>query len=165
MSQLSKVRLGVAVTMTAAAARMALDGVDAARRRATSGPPARRGAARDVHTLTVTVPPEQLLPGAPALAPLDRFGDAVQVTVRPAPADRGSQVHVRLVGPDAGDGRGGQDAASAVRAALREVRALAEIGFVPSPDRPTTTWPTTTWPTPDAPPRATTSHRQDGGRR
>jgi len=159
MSQIGKVGKGMATTITVAAARKAVGGIGAARRRATFGAPIRRGTARDVHTVTVNVPPGDLKEGAAAREPLARFGDTVQIAVRPASKDRGTELSVRQVHP-LGSLAGDQEPQAALRAALREVKALAEIGFVLSPDRPATTTPTPL----NAPLREATAHGREGGR-
>src|SRR5439155_14771146 len=99
IGKVGKVGKGVAATVTVAAARKAIGGMDAVRHRATFGTPIRRGAARDVHTITVNVPPGDLKEGAAALEPLTRFRDTVQIAVRPAPKDRGTELSVRQVHP------------------------------------------------------------------
>ncbi|WP_232625041.1 SRPBCC family protein [Micromonospora sagamiensis] len=89
--------------------------------------------------VTVGRPADEVLPGGRLPEPLARLGDGVQVRVRPAPGDQGTELAVR-----APDGRFaglaahlvGDDPDQVLRAALREVRQLAETGEPLRPDRP-----------------------------
>lgn len=91
--------------------------------------------------VTVDRPVEEVLPGGRLPEPLARLGDGVQVRLRTAPGDRGTELAVR-----APDGRFaglaahlvGDDPDQVLRAALREVRQRAEIGEPLRPDRPRT---------------------------
>jgi hypothetical protein len=106
-------------------------------RRADGAAPGDRRADR-WHSVTVHCAPDQL-------DPLSELGDAVEVVMRPAPGGRGTELAARLVEPVA-SGVGSvvakmrdDDPVRRLRRALREARALAEIGEVPLPDSPATT--------------------------
>ncbi len=98
-----------------------------------------------VHILTVERPYDEVtLP-----APLADLGDAVQVELRPAPGDRGTEIAVRSDTVSAGD----------LRRALRESRSLLEVGYVLLPSGPPTTEPTLR----NRPLRKATAHGREGG--
>jgi hypothetical protein len=84
------------------------------------------------HSVTVNCEPERLGSLPP---PLDNLGFEVEVRVRPAPADRGTELAARVVDP----AKAGRDSVRELRKSLRLARALAEIGEVPLPDSPPTT--------------------------
>jgi uncharacterized membrane protein len=75
--------------------------------------------------------PDGRLPG-----PLADLGDLVEVEVRPAPGDKGSELRARLRGSEptgaasAAARLSGDDPRQRVRAALREARQLIEVGEV-----------------------------------
>jgi hypothetical protein len=103
------------------------------------------------HSITINRTPEQLGPKPP---PLDELGFPVQIRVRPAPGDRGTEVAVRA---EAGADR---DTVRHLRRALREARSLAEVGEVLLPDTPATTHRTPT----GAPLAYATRHGREEGR-
>jgi hypothetical protein len=70
----------------------------------------------------VLTDPEQLQSAVPA--PLAAFGDRLDVRVTPAPGDRGAELAARFRGPVTHDEMGD------LRAALRESKALVEVGEV-----------------------------------
>ncbi|WP_433201281.1 hypothetical protein ACQP00_30265 [Dactylosporangium sp. CS-047395] len=113
----------------------------------------RRAAARPDrwHSVTVNCSPETL---DPLPAPLDTLGFPVEVRIRPAPGDKGTEVAAR-VAPGADPER-----VRHLRAALREMRSLAEVGEVLRPDSPPTTKPTLT----GAPLAHATRHGREEGR-
>ncbi|MFC7920902.1 hypothetical protein [Streptomyces cinereoruber] len=82
--------------------------------------------------------------GGPPPRPLDRFGDDLEVRVRPAPGDRGTELSVRLRRPPPSGVTSlparlaGRDPRQEVRTALREAKALLEAGEVMLPDHPPT---------------------------
>jgi hypothetical protein len=96
------------------------------------------------HVVTVNRPPEEVsedrLPD-----PLAELGDQIEVQVRPAPGDRGTELAARFRGPvptglsGAAARLTGQDPLQSVRAALREAKMLIETGEVLRPDEPPTT--------------------------
>ncbi|WP_138734965.1 hypothetical protein [Modestobacter excelsi] len=79
-------------------------------------------AARRWRAVTVLTDPEQLRTAIPA--PLAAFGDRLDVRVAPAPGDRGAELAARFRGPVTKDELGD------LRAALRESKALVEVGEV-----------------------------------
>jgi hypothetical protein len=85
------------------------------------------------HSVTINRPPEEVgsLP-----EPLAGLGSAIEVRVRPAPGDRGTEVAARL--RDGQTGRTDEDLRR-LRFALLEARQLAEIGELLLPDKPPTT--------------------------
>jgi hypothetical protein len=91
---------------------------------------ARRAGGDRWHTLTINRSPEEVAPGGRLSGPLAEFSDAVEVKVRPAPGDRGTEVAARVL-------RNGS--VQRLREALRQTRQLAETGEVLSPDKPPTT--------------------------
>jgi len=115
------------------------------------------------HAVTVNCSPEQLGPKPP---PLDQLGFPVEIRIRPAPGDRGTELAVRMVqpppsGPASLVGKlRDDDPVRAVRRALREARALAEVGEVLLPDAPATTHTTLT----GAPLAYATRHGREEGR-
>ncbi|CAL9337936.1 hypothetical protein SUDANB6_00210 [Streptomyces sp. enrichment culture] len=117
--------------------------------RSRSGP--RPGGRPDNRWLTVTVnrPVTEVGPEEKPPPPLDRFGDSVDVRIRPAPGDRGTELAVRPAGPATGGTPSsvparlaGKDPRQELRLALREAKALLETGEVLLPDAPPTTRPT-----------------------
>ncbi len=105
------------------------------------------------HWLTVTVncPPERLAAdGGQLPEPITRLAGRTEVSVRPAPGDRGSELGLRLISPPpeglavvAARLRGG-DPRQELRRALRDAKSLIETGEVIRPDEPPTTHPTVT---------------------
>jgi hypothetical protein len=107
--------------------------------------------------VTVNVGIDKLSEDPPG--PLAALGDAIEVRISPAPADKGTELAARLTG----DGRGridGEEPLEALRRALRETKQLLEVGWVLSPDENTTTRPTPL----NAPLRSATSHARGEGR-
>jgi hypothetical protein len=93
------------------------------------------------HSVTIYRSPEEVghLP-----EPLAELGETIEVRVRPAPGDRGTEVAARLVN-DVPGGIGkvasrikGEDPVGRLRRALREAKQLAEVGEIVRPDVPTT---------------------------
>lgn len=108
------------------------------------------------HSVTINCAPQQLGPKPP---PLDELPFPVEVRIRPAPGDRGTELAARLMEPSAA-GSQGEDPVRRLRRALREARSIAEIGEVLLPD-----WPPTTHRTPTGAPLAyATRHAREEGR-
>ncbi|MEU5964351.1 hypothetical protein ABZ777_24365 [Micromonospora parva] len=106
----------------------------------------RRGAAGDAaapgrwEVVTVDRPPEQVLPDGRWPEPLRRLDGAVEVRVRPAPGDRGTELAARpLAGGTPPTGLAahlvGDDPALLVRRTLRQVKQRVETGEVLRADR------------------------------
>jgi hypothetical protein len=81
-----------------------------------------RTAARRWRAVTVLTDPEQLRMTTPP--PLAAFGDRLELRVTPAPGDRGAELAARFHGPVT------EDELGELRAALREAKALIEVGEV-----------------------------------
>jgi hypothetical protein len=137
-------KIGIAAGALAAAAAPVV------RKLAQKEAPARNDPKR-WHAVTVNCPQETV--EGRGDTPLAALGDRVEVRLRPAPGDRGTEVAARLRS-------GGDEEVRELRRALRETRALLEIGWVPTPDRPTTTRATPL----NAPLRAATAHGREEGR-
>ncbi|TQJ24396.1 hypothetical protein FBZ33_4727 [Micromonospora sp. A202] len=98
------------------------------------GPPVRW------QVVTVDRPPEQVLPDGRWPEPLRRLGGAVEVRVRPAPGDRGTELAARpLPGGTPPPGLAahlvGDDPGLLVRRTLRQVKQRVEAGEVLRADR------------------------------
>jgi hypothetical protein len=103
------------------------------------------------HSVTINCSPEELGPEPP---PLDELGFPVELRIRPAPGDRGTEVAARVTsGAD-------RKRVRELRRALRSARSLAEVGEVLLPDSPGTTEPTLT----GAPLAYATRHGREEGR-
>jgi hypothetical protein len=89
--------------------------------------------------VTVLRPLDEVAPDGRSPERLAELGDLVDVDLRPAPGDRGTEVHLYLRQDPNEDG---DDIRRRVRTALRETKQLLETGEVLHPDRPTTTHPT-----------------------
>src|SRR5256885_16117115 len=134
-------------------------GIAARRMLATRGPaiPMMPGRRRDPGWLVATVyrSPTDIAPEGRLPEPLERLGDAVEVRIRPAPGDRGTELSVRPR-PD-GARAASRDAWRTARLALREAKQLCETGEILQPDAPPTTRRTPPHPPPEdaaSPPRA-----------
>jgi hypothetical protein len=96
------------------------------------------------HTLTINRPPEEVRPDGLLPEPLAELGDAVEVQVRPAPGDRGTELAARLREGAPTGMRGavaraaGSDPRQDLRGALRQAKQLLETGEVLSADKPPT---------------------------
>lgn len=101
------------------------------------------GAAPRWLVVTVNRPPEQVAPDGRLPQPLAELGQ-VEVQIRPAPGDRGTEIAARPVTPvpsglPAAAARiAGSDPRQPIREALRKSKMLLETGEVLEPDRQTT---------------------------
>jgi hypothetical protein len=133
-----------AVLVTAATA--ALGGTTyrfVARRRSASSPASRRR-----HVITVHRPLDEIADVLPE--PLTAYHGTLEVRLRAAPADRGTEISARALDDTVSDGD--------IRRLLRESRSLLEVGDVLLPGGPTST------PTPlNAPLRGVTRRGREGG--
>jgi hypothetical protein len=115
------------------------------------------------HSVTIDRTPEEV--GSPP-QPLGELGHTVEIRIRPAPGDRGTEVAARIREElPTGLGRvtsklRNDDPVRHLRRALREARQLAEIGEVLLPDAPPTTDRTVT----GAPLAYATRHAREEGR-
>jgi hypothetical protein len=106
--------------------------------------------------VTVDRPIQELEGGVPG--PLAELGDAVEVRLRQAPGDKGTELQARLT-RTGHDPINGQDPLEALRSALRKAKQVAEVGYVLEPD------PTATKRTPlNEPLRQATKHAGGEGR-
>ncbi|CCH20528.1 hypothetical protein [Micromonospora lupini] len=99
-----------------------------------------RSAAAGWEVVTVDRPPEQVLPDGRWPEPLDQLDGVVEVRVRPAPGDRGTELAARpLDGAAAPAGLAahlvGDDPGLLVRRTLRQVKQRVEAGEVLRADR------------------------------
>jgi hypothetical protein len=69
--------------------------------------------------------------------PLSRMRGEIELTVRPAPGDKGTELAVRPTAPDGGSA----DLRRSLRAALRETKSILECGEVVEPSRPGSSHP------------------------
>jgi hypothetical protein len=100
------------------------------------------------HAITVNRAPEEVTSGGQLPGPLAEFGDQIEVQVRPAPGNRGTEIRARVRGPVSSGVGGvqarisGEDPRQSLRKALRETQWLLETGEVLKPDTQPTTKPT-----------------------
>ena len=73
--------------------------------------------------VTVNRPADRVMADGRVPAPLAALGDTVEVEVRPAPGDKGTELGARLRAPGSGSPED-------LRAALREAKQLIEVGEV-----------------------------------
>jgi hypothetical protein len=96
------------------------------------------------HAVTVYRSPDQVVSGGQLPPPLAALGDKIEVQVRPAPGNRGTEIHGRVRAPvptgvaEAIARVAGTDPRQPLRAALRETKMLLETGEVLQADRPPT---------------------------
>ncbi len=143
------------VTLTAAAAAAASAGLIVRRLQDAGGPDSASDGRADGpdgrrsnrwRSVTVLLPADEVMPDGQPPGPLAALGDLVEVKVRPAPGDRGTELSARLRAPEpAGVGAAagrvkGDDPAQRVRTALRESKQLLETGEIlrvdPAPHGP-----------------------------
>jgi hypothetical protein len=107
-----------------------------------------KAAAGRSHVITVHRPLTEIAEVLPE--PLNAYHGAIEVQLRAAPADRGTEISVRALNDTVSDGD--------IRRLLRESRSLLEVGDVLQPGGPTTE-PTAL----NRPLRAATRHGREGG--
>lgn len=101
--------------------------------RAGGGAPAARSRWRAV---TIDRAPDDVMPGGRRPAPLAELGDLIDVEVRPAPGDKGTELRARLRTPEPSGAASaaarvtGDDPRQRVRAALRQAKQMIEAGEV-----------------------------------
>ena len=87
-------------------------------------------------SVTINRSQEEVMPQGQLPGPLAALGDLVEVQVRPAPGDRGTELAARLRVPEPTGPRaalaafGGDDPRQQVRSALRQAKHLIEVGEV-----------------------------------
>jgi hypothetical protein len=95
-------------------------------------------------TVTINCGQEELSPEK-LPAPLQEYGERIETRIHPAPGDRGTELAVRLRGPQPQSSRtvtarlAGDDPRQDLRRALRAAKALLEAGEELQPDAPPTT--------------------------
>lgn len=101
--------------------------------------PPREEAVGSGRWLAVTVyrQPDDVRAEVDGSGPLSRMRNEIEVTVRQAPGDKGTEVAARPTGPDGGS----VELRRAIRAALRETKSLLECGEVVEPSRPGSSHP------------------------
>ena len=105
--------------------------------------------------VTVNLSPDEVEIPEPLIA----LGDAVEIRTRPAPGDKGTEIHARLTG-DRSDGIDDKDALETLRQALRESKHLLEFGWIHHANVNRTSEPTAL----NAPLREATEHAEGSGR-
>jgi hypothetical protein len=105
-----------------------------------SARPSEDGRGDGWHLVTINRSPEDLAPGGRVPEPIAQLGDGVEVRLRRAPGDKGTELAVRLCQSEPSAVTDltvrvtGDDPREAVRTALRRTKELAETGEVLSPD-------------------------------
>jgi hypothetical protein len=87
--------------------------------------------------VTIYRQPDDVRTQVDGSGPLSRMRGEIELTVRPAPGDRGTELAVRPTATD----EGSADLRRAVRAALRETKSILECGEVVEPSRPGSSHP------------------------
>jgi hypothetical protein len=87
--------------------------------------------------VTVYRQPDDVRGAVDGTGPLSRMRHEIEVTVRPAPGDKGTELAARPTAPDGGS----LDLRRAIRAALREQKSVLECGEVVEPSRPGSSHP------------------------
>ncbi|HYN96116.1 MAG TPA: hypothetical protein VES42_19905 [Pilimelia sp.] len=96
------------------------------------------------YVVTVNMQLDEVMPAGQLPEPLAELGDAIEVQVRPAPGDKGTELAARLTdGEPSGVGGAvarltGADPRQDVRSALRKAKQLLETGEVLSAHSPPT---------------------------
>lgn len=99
------------------------------------------------HAVTVNLPPDTVQADGSLPAPLASLGNAIEVQIRPASDNKGTEIAARLREDRIADGShyhgmlSNSHALRSLRIALRQAKSLLETGEVLSPDRPSTTRP------------------------
>ena len=98
--------------------------------------------------VTVNHPPEDVSSDGQLPGPLAELGDKIEVQIRPAPGNRGTEVAARLLSPEPSglsevQARiSGDDPRQSLRKALREAKQLLETSEILRPNTPSSTKPT-----------------------
>ena len=87
--------------------------------------------------VTVYRNPDDVRTQVDGSGPLSRMRSEIELTVRPAPGDKGTELAARPTAPDGGSA----DMRRALRAALRETKSILECGEVVEPSRPGSSHP------------------------
>jgi hypothetical protein len=128
-------KAAAAAAAAAASIGLAITQVKRSRVRA-SEPDVQAGPQNRWRAVTVNKPAAEVAPDGQIPEPLAAFGDRIEVRITPAPDGKGTEIAARLVSPEpAGtavlpDRLAGRDPRQDVRSALRESKALIEVGEV-----------------------------------
>jgi hypothetical protein len=95
------------------------------------------------HAVTVNRAPQDIQADGRLPEPLAALGDSIETRIRPAPGNKGTEIHARLR-EEPPDEVTDDDPRHALRRALRESKSLLEIGEVIEPNVNRTTEPTLT---------------------
>lgn len=103
--------------------------------------PVMPGRRREPGWLVATVhrSPTDIAPDGHLPEPLERLGDTIEVRIRPAPGDRGTELSVRPRPIGGGTRPASREAWRTARSALRQAKQLCETGEVLQPGAPSTT--------------------------
>jgi hypothetical protein len=101
------------------------------------------------NVVTVYRPAQDITPEGRLPDPLAQMEGEIEVQVRPAPGDKGTELAARLLHPGDGDGQGpegktGDEPRQRLRTALRHSKMILETGEVLESDKPGTTRTTVT---------------------
>ncbi|MDB5185706.1 MAG: hypothetical protein JWL85_229 [Candidatus Saccharibacteria bacterium] len=94
------------------------------------------------HVITVNRPASEIAGTADLPAPLLSLGEMIEIEIRPAPGDKGTEIAARLIAIEADEDP--KTALRKLRKALRDTQWLIETGEVLSPDKPPSTRTTLT---------------------
>ncbi len=83
-------------------------------------------------TVTISASQDELAPDGELPEPLAKLADLIEVRLRPAPGDRGTELSARSKGAARPETTGwkGEDPARRIRTALQQARQLVEVGEV-----------------------------------
>jgi hypothetical protein len=95
--------------------------------------------ARRWHIITVNLPLPEVAAGTLLPEPLERLGAGIEVEIRPAPGDKGTEIAARLLLDELGEDESPRRALQELRRALRNTQWLLETGEILSPDKPPST--------------------------
>lgn len=97
------------------------------------------------HAVTINRSPDEIMPGGNLPGPLADLADQIEVQVRPAPGDKGTELAARVKGPvpagvaELAARATGRDPRHPLRRALRQTKMLLETGEILQRDKPSTT--------------------------
>jgi hypothetical protein len=114
-----------------------------------AGTASSRARADHWNVVTVNRPPQEVMPDGQLPGSLAEMAGEIEVQVRPAPADKGSELAARITRPADGDEQGPgakntDDQRQRLRTALRHAKMVLETGEVLESDKPSTTRTTVT---------------------
>lgn len=89
------------------------------------------------HVVTVNRSLAEVAPDGNLPEPLAKLGGTIEVQLRPAPGERGTEITARI--SESPQGKGSKNAHQNLREALRDTKSLLETGEILRPDRPPST--------------------------